>query len=210
MLSGVEVIGLLSVAPQTGDSWMFHVPNVEWTELQAEAMELPLYKFYVKGRKEEEVAELYEIVKNLHREMEFDGIVSGAIESVYQKSRIDRVCGKLGLRSIAPLWRRDPKELLERVLKRDFEIYIVGVFAEGFDENWLGRKLNEELVGKLLELHRKHGIHLCGEGGEYETFVCDCPIFKKRIVIVEAEKIWRRTWGVFYIRRAALKEKAQP
>ena len=205
--SGIEVVGLLSIIPETEDSWMFHVPNVEWTHLQAKAMELPFHRFQVKGRKEEEVKELEEILKKLKKEMEFDGVVSGAIDSVYQKSRIDAVCERLRLKSISPLWRRDAKELLKKVISEGFEVYIVGVFAEGFDESWLGRRLDEKLVEKLVKLGEKYGIHLCGEGGEYETFVCDCPLFKRKIVIMEVEKLWRRSWGVLRVKKAALIEK---
>ncbi|MCD6409337.1 MAG: TIGR00289 family protein [Candidatus Verstraetearchaeota archaeon] len=204
---GVEIVGLLSIIPEAEDSWMFHVPNMEWTHLQAEAMELPFYRFQVKGHKEEEVEELKEILRRLKREVEFEGVVSGAIDSVYQKSRIDAVCRRLCLKSISPLWRRDAKELLKKVLSEGFEVYIVGVFAEGFDKSWLGRKVCEELVEKLVKLREKYGIHLCGEGGEYETFVCDCPLFKRKIVITEAEKLWRRNWGVLRVRKAALIKK---
>ncbi len=207
MQSGVEIVGLLSIIPEAEDSWMFHVPNMEWTHLQAEAMELPFYRFQVKGRKEEEVEELEEILRRLKKKVGFEGVVSGAIDSVYQKTRIDAVCRRLHLKSISPLWRRDAKELLEKVLSEGFEVYIVGVFAEGFDESWLGRRLDKELVEKLVRLREKYGIHLCGEGGEYETFVCDCPLFKRKIVITEAEKLWRRSWGVLRVKKAALIEK---
>ena len=29
----------------------------------------------------------------------------------------------------------------------------------------------------------KFGVNVCGEGGEYETFTLDCPLFKKRIIM---------------------------
>ena len=35
----------------------------------------------------------------------------------------------------------------------------------------------------LLLQHSEFGFHVCGEGGEYETLVTDCPLFKKKIVM---------------------------
>ena len=34
-----------------------------------------------------------------------------------------------------------------------------------------------------FQLSKKYGVHVCGEGGEYETFTLDCPLFKKKIIV---------------------------
>ncbi len=44
------------------------------------------------------------------------------------------------------------------------------------------------MVEELAELHRKYAINPAGEGGEYESFVLDGPMFKKKIVIKNADK----------------------
>jgi diphthine-ammonia ligase len=31
--------------------------------------------------------------------------------------------------------------------------------------------------------HDQYGINICGEGGEYETFTLDCPLFCKSISV---------------------------
>jgi len=121
---------------------------------------------------------------------EIEGVVSGAVESNYQKSRIDAICKKLGLKSISPLWHREPEELLKEEVDSGFEIIITGVFADGFDKNWLGRKIDEKCIEDLKQLNKKYGVHLVFEGGEAETLVTDCPIFKKKIKILNFEKIW--------------------
>ena len=51
--------------------------------------------------------------------------------------------------------------------------------------------LNKQDIGKsIIELHDKlcrsetlYGCNPCGEGGEYETFTLDSPLYKKRIVM---------------------------
>ncbi|HEB74183.1 MAG TPA: hypothetical protein ENJ03_03070 [Candidatus Desulfofervidus auxilii] len=56
--------------------------------------------------------------------------------------------------------------------------------ATSFDKNWLGRKIDKKFLQELKTLEE---IDLCGENGEYHTFVTDGPIFKKRIKILETK-----------------------
>ncbi len=84
-----------------------------------------------------------------------------------------------------------------------FEIMIVGCSADGLDERWLGRILDEKALKELDRLHDKYGIHVAGEGGEYESMVLDGPHMKKRIR-VEYEKEWRVHSGKIIVKRAWL------
>ena len=36
---------------------------------------------------------------------------------------------------------------------------------------------------ELLFQNRRFGVNICGEGGEYESFTLDCPLFEKEIVV---------------------------
>jgi len=167
---------------------MFHHPCIELTKLQAEALGIEHIIQRTKGEKEKELEDLRKVLEKIKSEIE--GVVSGAVESNYQKSRIDAICKKLGLKSISPLWHREPEELLKEEVDSGFEIIITGVFADGFDKNWLGRKIDEKCIEDLKQLNKKYGVHLVFEGGEAETLVTDCPIFKKKIKILNFEKIW--------------------
>jgi len=137
-----------------------------------------------------------------------DGVVCGVIASEYQKHRINMVCEEVGLRVFTPLWRKQPETLLEEEIGSGFEMIITGVSSEGFDESWLGRRLDEECFGELKELSKKHGIHLAGEGGEYETFVLDCPVFKKRLKVMKYKKVWNGSSGYLKILDVKLVNKS--
>lgn len=139
--------------------------------------------------------------------LKVEGVVSGAIASQYQKSRIDKICRELGLKSIAPLWQENPAKLLKELVKLGFTAVIMGVYAYGFDSNWLGRKIDAETVDALIELNRKYGISPVGDGGEYETLVLDAPYFKKKIQMLETEKKWSNHSGYLLVKRAELKNK---
>jgi uncharacterized protein (TIGR00290 family) len=84
---------------------------------------------------------------------------------------------------------------------------IVGVYAYGFNETWLGRKIDEDAVMALVELNKKFQVSLVGEGGEYETLVLDAPFFKKKIQLIEKEKVWEGQSGYLIVKKAALVKK---
>lgn len=198
-----EVKYLVSMIPLREDSWMFHYPNIRLVDLFAEAAEIQLVKAETLAVKEREVEDLKRLIEGI----DVDAIVSGAIASNYQKSRIEKICEQLRLKCIAPLWHKNPLDILKEILGLKFEVIITGVYAYGFSEEWLGRKIDEASVKALIELNKQYGVSLVGEGGEYETLVLDAPFFKKRIKIVEAEKIWKNQSGYFLITKAKLENK---
>lgn len=203
LIEGHEIAYLASMIPLREDSWMFHYPNIRMVDLFAEAVEIPLVKAETLGVKEEEVEDL----KQLIRKLDVDGLVSGGIASNYQKTRVDSICKQLGLKCIAPLWHRDPAEILKEILDLRFEVVITGVYAHGFDSKWLGRKINAETVEDLVRLNKKYGVSLVGEGGEYETLVLDTGFFKKKIRIIDAEKVWKGQAGYYLVSKAELESK---
>jgi len=178
---GYDVVCLLSVLSKNKESYMFHTPNIERCPEQAQSMGLKLYELETEGIKEKEVGDLMVMLEAL-KEMEgIEGVVSGALASEYQKTRIERVCYELGLASIAPLWHVNPETYINFLINEGFDVRIAGVFADGLDKSWIGKKLDEVTLQKLKELHKKFGIHVGFEGGEAETTVVYGPGFKERL-----------------------------
>jgi len=200
---GHEVRYLVSMIPLREDSWMFHYPNIRLVDLFADAVEIPLVKAETSGVKEKEVEDL----KHLIEKLDVEGIVSGAVASNYQKTRIEKICRQLSLKSVMPLWHEKELHILNEILDLKFEVIITGVYAYGFDKEWLGKKINEKTVKALKELNIKYGVSLVGEGGEYETLVLDAQFFRKRIKIIKAEKVWENQSGYFLITKAKLESK---
>jgi predicted ATP pyrophosphatase (TIGR00289 family) len=200
---GYEVKYLVSMVPIREDSWMFHYPNIHLIDLYAEAVGFPLIKGETVGVKEKEVEDLKHLIKKL----KIDTIVSGAIASNYQKTRIEKICEELKLECLTPLWHEDPLNMMKEMLRLDFEIIITGVYAYGFNEKWLGQKIDKKIIEALIELNKKYSVSIVGEGGEYETLVLDACFFKKRIKIIDAEINWKKQSGYFIISKASLEEK---
>ena len=202
-----EVACLITVLPGNPESYLFHTPNISLTGLQAEAAGLPLVSVESEGVEEAEVADLSRAIARAVGKHGIGGVVTGAIHSVYQATRIQRVCHELGLWCFNPLWLRDQEEHLEDVVSSGFGFLICGVFAAPFDETWLGRRVDRETVGELEAMARRHRMNPSGEGGEYETFVFDAPFFRKRIEIITAVKDYQGDHGIFRIEEARLVPK---
>jgi diphthine-ammonia ligase len=198
-----DVKCLVTMIPQRPDSWMFHYPNIRLTELFAEASEIPLVKAETKGEKEKELSDL----ENLLRTINVEGVVSGAISSQYQKKRVDEICRKLNLKSIAPLWHEDPLKLLNDIINLKFHAIIIGVYAYGLDQKWLGRTIDRETLNDLVELNTRFQTSIVGEGGEYETLVLDAPFFRKKIQIRKARIVWEGSSGYLSVEDAELQAK---
>ncbi|VVC03882.1 Diphthamide synthase [Candidatus Bilamarchaeum dharawalense] len=171
-------------------SMMFHHPNIHVTELQARAMGLE--QIFVETTEENWRDQLVKTFKKL----KVEAIVSGAVASTYQKSRLDDIASELNIKSFAPLWHADEHQL--KKMLDTMEIFVIAVSAEGLDEKFLGEPLK-----KLVEAKVKN-VHPFLEGGEGETFVTDAPFFKKRIKIKKWNKKWDGVRGVAEIVEAEL------
>jgi len=202
-----EAACLITLVSRNLESYMFHTPNIHVTALQAEALGLPLITRVTEGKKEEELKDLEQAITEAINQHNIEGIVTGAVESVYQAERVQRICNRLDVWCLNPLWKRNQKQLLEELVEKRFNAIISGVFAYPLDETWLGKQLNTDLIGRLVDLEKKFGISPSGEGGEIETTVLDAPLFKKRIEILSSDVEAKGNSGVFRITKARLAPK---
>jgi diphthine-ammonia ligase len=202
-----EVVCLITLVSQNEESYMFHTPNINLTKLQAEALGLPLISRVTQGRKEEELKDLEQAITEAINQHHIEGVVTGAVESVYQAERVQRICNHLDIWCFNPLWKRNQRQLLEELVEKRFNAIISGIFAYPLDETWLGKQLNTDLIGRLVELEKKFSISPSGEGGEIETTVLDAPLFKKKIEVLDYTVEAKGNSGVLKITNAKLVPK---
>lgn len=202
-----SVACLITLISENLDSYMFHTPNIRHTGIQAEAMGIPMLIRPTLGMKEEELEDLKDAIVAAQEEYGIEGIVTGAIESVYQAARVQKICRDLDLWCFNPLWQINQVDYLRLLISEGFEVIISGVFAYPFDESWVGATLTEELIHELEQLQKKYRINPSGEGGELETFVLDGPLFKERIEISRSSRTYENYRGHFIIEDVRLVEK---
>ncbi|XP_062863462.1 diphthine--ammonia ligase [Trichomycterus rosablanca] len=182
------------------DSYMYQTVGHQAVELYAEAMDLPLYRRTIEGssvnigreyspKEGDEVEDLYQLLKLVKEKEGVEAVSVGAILSDYQRVRVENVCSRLQLRPLAYLWRREQADLLSEMISCGLEAILIKVAAYGLDPGTHLGKTLAEMESYLHQLSKKYGVHICGEGGEYETFTIDCPLFKKKIVIDAMETV---------------------
>jgi len=178
----VEV--LINLFPKNRDSFMFQSSNVFLTKLQSKALGIPLIQRETSGKKEKELEDLYFALLEAKKKYQIEGILTGAINSIYQNSRIQKIADELNLMVFSPLWLINPIKELQELIKYNFEVIIVKISSYPLTKELLGKNLKE--VYNFL-IKNKELINPVGEGGEYETIVLNSPLFKKRIKILESE-----------------------
>ncbi|NXE25951.1 DPH6 ligase, partial [Ardeotis kori] len=205
--AGHQIVALANLRPaeNTGqtdelDSYMYQTVGHHAIDLYADALDLPLYRGFIKGTsvntgrvyttcQEDEVEDLYHLLKLVKDKERVEAVSVGAILSDYQRVRVEDVCRRLNLQPLAYLWRRNQEILLKEMISSNIQAIIIKVAAFGLDpDKHLGKYL-DQMEPYLLELSEKYGVHVCGEGGEYETFTLDCPLFKKKIVVDSAKAV---------------------
>jgi diphthine-ammonia ligase len=204
-----ELACLVTLFPKSDMSYMFHFPNLRWTALQAEAIGVPQLSATTEGVKEEELVDLHQALAEARARFGIEGLYTGALASVYQKTRVERVCGELGLECVSPLWGVDPEAHLRRLVADGFSVIVVSVSALGLDQSWLGRELDARAIDELVALGKKFRFHVGLEGGEGETLVLDAPFFRQKLEIISAQKRWKGDSGYLEISDAGLVAKSR-
>tara|TARA_Y100000591_G_scaffold323464_1_gene341319 strand:+ start:208 stop:960 length:753 start_codon:yes stop_codon:yes gene_type:complete len=220
-LQGWDVVSLVTVLVKGDDSMMFQLQNTWITAFQASSSGIPWKPVISFGEDEGEVGDLessitavgdildfkeilpsgIEIPEDLvihSGPLEIDALVVGALRSDYQKTRIDRMCQRLGITSFSPLWHKDPKEHMRSLIEHGFGVLFTSVSTEGMSSDWVGRTLERESLNELIDLSNRHRFNLDGEGGEFETIVVSAP-HMIRDVILEGKVVWKGSRGSYEV-----------
>ena len=180
---GYEIEYGITVVPEEY-SMMFHYPNSRISEYAASLLGFKViyisennYKEYIAGVCSRGI----------------DAIITGAIASDYQKTRIEKLCYQSRTIVYSPLWRKKQDFIIEQLILREIKAMVVSVSAEGFKDQDLGSTIDEDYFTHLKELQQKYKINIAGEGGEYETFVYG--LGKQIINTLKGEKVWKNSGG---------------
>lgn len=152
---------------------------------QAEAVGIPLLQIQTTGENYTQ-----EFTDNLKKGLSEDitGVVFGDIHLTECFAWANRVCNDLGVLAIEPLWQRKTEDILLEFINVGFKAIIVSTQGNLLGKEWAGRVIDKEF---LKEIKKLKTVDLCGENGEYHTFVFDGPIFQKKISITKTDKVLR-------------------
>lgn len=202
------------------DSFMFQTVGHDIIEYYSECVEVPLYRQEINGSsknqlleysitEDDEIEDLYQLLKKVKESHpDIEGVSCGAILSHYQRTRVENVCGRLGMTCLAYLWQRSQLELMGEMCNSQLDARIIKVAAIGLNEKSLGKSI-QQLFPLLIKLNQMYEVHICGEGGEFETIVLDAPFFKhKKLEIVDQQVIKLSSDDVSYLKiKVELRDK---
>ncbi len=204
MVSGLKVRYLLNMITEDGRRSWTHGQSVELLQAQSRAIEIPLIQRQTSMANYE--TEFKDALLSLKQEGVTGGVF-GDIDLEEHRQWIDRICGEVALTPYLPLWGQAQEKILSSFIASGFEAVVVVAKSDLFGEEWLGRKIDLDFLSYLSELRQRHGIQLCGEAGEYHTFVTDGPLFNQRIEILETNKVLREGYWFLEISKHSLRTK---
>ena len=198
---GVEVPYLFNMLREDGKYSRSHGIHRELLRKQAESIGIPILQRSTSWKDYEEN------FKKTVEELKKEGVKAGIFGDIYlQEHRdwVERVCKELKIKPILPLWEEKTEDLIVEFINTGFKAIIVATEAKILNKDWLGLLIDRDCIEKLKV---KEKIDLCGERGEYHTFVIDGPIFKKRIKIIETKKVKNARHWFLEILKYRLEEK---
>ena len=203
-ISGLKVRYLANMLNEDGKRSWSHGLSAEVLQLQAQAIGIPLVQRRVTDRNYD--ADYKNMLRSFKQEG-IEGAVFGDIAFVGHQQWIEKACQKVNLTPYFPLSGQAQEKVLRDFIDLGFEATIVVTEADLIDEKWLGRKVDLDFLTYLSELKQTNDIHICGEAGEYHTFVTDGPLFKQRIDILETNKVLRKRHWYLEILKCNLEAK---
>lgn len=202
---GHKITYLMNFISQEFKRVSFHGVESELVQMQACAMGIPLLQkevIKVEGAYEK-------VFRETLRFLRADGvksIIAGDIFLLDVQNWVERICKEEGLEAVEPLWEIPSREVLTEFINSGFKAIVTATKAELLDESWIGRILDESFID---DLEMTGGVDLCGENGEYHTFVFDGPNFEKRIKIHKTEKALRNNHWFLDIQEYSLEPKGE-
>jgi len=181
----IKVAYLLNMMAEDGKRSRSHGLSATLLKSQAEAMGIPIIQRKATWNDYEE--EYKKALSDFKKEGLGAGVF-GDIDLQEHRDWVERVCNGAGLKAFLPLWEEEREKLIEQFISCGFKSIVVVTNQEFMGKEWLGRIIDRKFV---RDLKLKGGIDLCGEKGEYHTFVYDGPIFKKPVKFAIGKKILR-------------------
>ena len=182
--NGYEISHLVNFISDEYRRVRFHGTEAELIRLQSKSLNIPLVQKETSRDGYEQ--DFKDAIRDLIQEG-IEGMVFGDIDIQENRDWVERVCKDVGIKAKEPLWGRDREGLLRGFISAGFEAVIVSAKAGLFGYEWVGHKVDTDFLCYLKE----NNIDICGENGEYHTFVIDGPLFKKRIHITNSKPVKR-------------------
>ena len=179
----IKIKYLLNMVSEDGIFSRSHGINSTLLNLQTQAIGIPIVQ---RGTTWENYESEFKKVVTELKNKDIQAGVFGDIDLQEHRDWVERVCKDTGIKPILPLWKKDREELMNEFISSGFKAIVVATNADFLGKEWLGREVDNKFID---DLKKSGDIDLCGEKGEYHTFVFDGPIFRKPLEFISGEKV---------------------
>lgn len=199
MKNCIQSVCLINMLSEDGSYSRSHGINSELIKAQAEAIGIPIIQ-------RKTTWESYEDnFKDTIMQLKNEGVeagVFGDIDLQEHREWVERVCRETGIKAILPLWGEEREKLLMDFITSGFKAIVCSTNASFLGSEWLGREVDYKFIEDLKALGN---IDLCGEKGEYHTFVYDGPIFREPVKFTKNKKVLKgKNWFLEIMKNGSL------
>ena len=179
---GWPVTYLLNLYDEASERVRFHGVHTTLIQAQADALGIPLLS---KPTSPESFELVFLQALDDLRQRGVDAIIFGNIHLADVRAWYEERTTGHDLLHLEPLWGESVETLAREVIQRGYHAVLTSVELARAKETWLGQPLSETLLAEFAAA----GIDLCGERGEYHTFVSDGPLFRSPVPIRLGERV---------------------
>ncbi len=159
-------------------SWFHGVPKELLQEVSA-ALGLPVHRIETTGQ---DYAEQFVAELKRRKQAGCEACVFGDIDLADHLAWCQDVCRAAGMEAVFPLWHEPRKALVRELIEAGFTARLTVVDTARLSQKQLGQVLSEPLLAAI----EAEGADVCGENGEYHSFVTDGPLFSRPVAVQSA------------------------
>ncbi|MCL2610503.1 MAG: diphthine--ammonia ligase [Defluviitaleaceae bacterium] len=175
--SNYEVSELFCTASEEYKRISMHGVRVELLQKQAESIGIPLKIIWLPSEPSDECYK--ETMAKACKEFKEKGINHIAFGDICLndvKEYREAMLNKVNMQAIFPLWEMDTDKVLDEFLTLGYKTIITCVDLNVLTKDHAGKVIDENFLESLPQ-----NVDICGENGEYHTFVFEGPIFRNKV-----------------------------
>lgn len=185
--NGFNIEALVTSINKTSDRISMHGVQRTLLQKQAASLHLPLYT--VELPENPSMIEYEEAISKTAQLLKAKGFTHAASGDLFLedlKCYREKLYAKDQLECLFPLWKTGTKELIQTFFAEGFKAIVVCINNSFLDKSFCGRLLNQSFINDLPGC-----VDVCGENGEYHSFVFDGPIFSSPISFKKGEIVYK-------------------
>jgi uncharacterized protein (TIGR00290 family) len=188
-----EVVALLTTLTRDYDRICMHGVRSILLEQQAKALGLPLEKIFISKNASNQ--EYEQRMRQTLEKYRGEGVIAAVFGDIFLediRAYREENLARAGMKAIFPIWKRDTGELACEFINLDFKAIVTCANSNLLESSFVGSPFDEQFLSTLPE-----AVDPCGENGEFHSFVCDGPIFRRQIPHEIGEVVLRDN-GFYY------------